>query len=63
MEFVWLTMNQLNALADSDSELRKYFVSALAFDELPKTPGSVRPRAYIVNTQTGGTFDSCVDQK
>ena len=56
-------MNQLNALADSDSELRKYFVSALACDELPKTPGSVRPRAYIVNTQTEGTFDSCVDQK
>ena len=53
MEFVWLTMNQLNALADSDSELRKYFVSALACDELPKTPGHVRPRAYIVNTHPG----------
>ena len=50
MKFVWLTMNQLNALADSDSELRKYFVSVLACDELPKTPGRVRPRAYIVNT-------------
>ena len=35
MEFVWLTTNQLNALADSDQELRKYFVSALACDELP----------------------------
>ena len=50
MEFVWLTTNQLNALADSDPELRKYFVGALACDELPKSPERVKPRAYIVNT-------------
>ncbi|CAH3169431.1 unnamed protein product [Pocillopora meandrina] len=50
MEFVWLTTNQLNALADSDPELRKYFVSALACDELPESPERVKPRAYIVNT-------------
>ena len=50
MGFVWLTTNQLNALAGSDPELRKYFVSALACDELPVSPERVKPRAYFVNT-------------
>ena len=47
---MWPTTYQLNALADSDPELHKYFVSALACDELPESPERVKPRAYIVNT-------------
>ena len=50
MKFVRLTTNQLKALADSDPELRQYFVSALACDELPESPERVKSRAYIVNT-------------
>ena len=50
MEYVWLTTGQLNAIADSDTQLSKYFVRALACDELPETPKRFKPRAYVVNT-------------
>ena len=43
MEYVWLTTGQLNAIADSDTQLSKYFVGALACDELPETPERFNP--------------------
>lgn len=50
MEYVWLTRDQLNAIADSDTQLSNYFVRALVCDELPETPERFKPRAYVVNT-------------
>lgn len=50
MEYVLLTTGQLNAIADSDTQLSNYFVRALACDELPKTPERFKPRAYVVST-------------
>ena len=41
---------QLNAIADSDTQLSNYFVRALVCDELPETPERFKPRAYVVNT-------------
>lgn len=38
MEYVWLTRGQLNAIADSDTQLSNYFMKALVCDELPETP-------------------------
>ena len=50
MKYVWLTTGQLNAIADSDTQLRKYFVRAFACDELAETPERFKPRAYVVDT-------------
>ena len=54
MEYVWFMTVQLNATADSDTQLSKYFVRALACDELPDTPERYKPRAYVVNTNPAG---------
>lgn len=43
MEYVWLTRGQLNAIADSDTQLSNYFVKALVCDELPETPERSNP--------------------
>ena len=50
MEYVWLTTGQRNAIADCDTQLSKYFVRALACDELPETPERFKPRANAINT-------------
>ena len=48
MEYVWLTRGQLNAIADSDTQLSNYFVRALVCDELPETPERFKPRAWSI---------------
>lgn len=53
MEFVRLSMDQLNALGERDPILKCYYVGAFACDELPTTPLRGSPQAYIVNTHPG----------
>ena len=50
MEFVWLTTDQLNAVASGDIHLRNAFVGTMACDQLPEHPEKLDRRAYIVNT-------------
>lgn len=50
VEYVWLTTRQLNAIADSDTQVSKYFVRAPVCDKLPETLKRFKPRAYVVNT-------------